>query len=308
MKGEKRRRAAGGSSLVRGAVRRPVAWGLVGAALAGVFLGAAGTVGRRTGGPVPARLLAAAQAEGRTVVVATFNIRHALGVEGRLDIRRVAETVAGLRPDLVGLQEVDVFQLRSGLVNQPEWLARHLGYHVYFGPALRRGVGFYGNALLSRYPILAVRTETLPADAEPRSAIVARVGLPAGTVTVVVTHLGLAAGERRRQVAALEAILRREEPPFLLLGDWNDAAPVWSPDLGLRAADAGGEVKGEGGGAVPGGGPAPPPAATFRWGGLAGDRIYVGRGWRVLRGGVAREGSSDHFPVWVELQAVGLWG
>ncbi len=272
--------------------RRVVAWAIGGAALAGAVLGAVLFPDRGARGTVPVRLLAGPRADGETVLAVTFNLRHALGVDGRLDLERVAETLRGLEPDILGLQEVDVFQLRSGLVNQPVRLAGRLGYRVYFGPAFRRGLGLYGNALLSRHPILAARTETLPTEGEPRSAIVARVRLPGGDATVVVTHLSLSPAERERQLAALAGLLRGEAPPYLLLGDWNDPAPAWPARLGLRAAPASG----------------PGLAATFRWGGLAGDRIYVSRGWKVLREGVARAGASDHFPVWAELILLRLWG
>lgn len=267
---------------------------LCGAALVGLAC-TLGAHGRPR--PAPVRPLAATGESGEApaLVVATFNVRHGRALHGGVDLGQVAGAIAGLDVDLVGLQEVDVVQVRSGLVSQPARLAERLGFQVYFGPAMRRGLGFYGNVLLSRYPILSARAVELPAEEEPRSAIVARVDLPGGPATVVVTHLGLSAADRRRQLAVLAGVLRGEPGPHVVFGDWNEPAPPWPADLSLRDAVA------RGGGPI---------QRTFRWGGstMAGDRIYVSPDWAALRSGVAPVGPSDHFPAWAELARLPLWG
>nr|BFF19655.1 hypothetical protein GCM10025730_31760 [Promicromonospora thailandica] len=55
----------------------------------------------------------------RALRVATFNIQHGLGPDGRVDNHRLADAVAGLDADVVALQEVDRRQSRSG-----EWTRR----------------------------------------------------------------------------------------------------------------------------------------------------------------------------------------
>ena len=60
--------------------------------------------------------------------IATFNIRHGLGRDGRVDLARTARTIAALRADAIGLQEVDVaYGPRSGHEDQASRLAELLG-------------------------------------------------------------------------------------------------------------------------------------------------------------------------------------
>ncbi len=222
----------------------------------------------------------------------TYNIRHGARDDGRVDLPAVARAIRTSRADLVALQEVDVRQFRSGLEDQGRWLARSLGMELVFAPTLRRGVGLYGNALLSRFPVREARFLSLPGRLEPRGAIVARVATPGGEVTVVVTHLGLSAADRRLQAAALAEELAGLPGPVLLLGDWN--ADLARPELApLRerfipaTPDAGQE------------------ALTLRAPGgrlfAAPDRVLVSRGLVVLETRVLPDVVSDHQPVLVHL-------
>ncbi|OMQ14749.1 hypothetical protein A7K94_0214380, partial [Modestobacter sp. VKM Ac-2676] len=62
----------------------------------------------------------------------------------------------------------------------------------------------YGNALLSRLPLLATDVHPLPGGGEPRSALRSRVGLPGGALWVTTTHLSSgSAADRAAQAAAV---------------------------------------------------------------------------------------------------------
>lgn len=151
----------------------------------------------------------------------TFNIRHA---EAGLD--RVAALLAGFRPDVVFLQEVDRGCARSGGADQAAILARTLGLHAAFGEAFPFDGGAYGVALLSRDALHEERSLVLPHGSgprtpdgrnEPRIALIARMG----SLTLACTHLGLDADERRAQAEALRAL--QSEKCLILGGDLNDA-------------------------------------------------------------------------------------
>src|SRR5690606_16239262 len=60
--------------------------------------------------------------EPRVLRVVSWNIRHGLGEDDRLDLARIAARLQELQPDLVFLQEVDRLTARSGHVDQPAWL------------------------------------------------------------------------------------------------------------------------------------------------------------------------------------------
>jgi len=103
--------------------------------------------------------------------VVSYNIRHGVGTDGRLDLERIAEVIRRLEPDLVALQEVDESCGRSGNVDQAAVLGRALGMHHRFAAFMDFDGGRYGLAALSRFPITASRRHELPAGAEPRALL-----------------------------------------------------------------------------------------------------------------------------------------
>jgi len=105
--------------------------------------------------------------------VLTYNIHHGEGTDHRLDLPRIASVIRAVEPDLVALQEVDRMVERTDRVDQPMELARQTGLRVAFGGNLGLQGGSYGNAVLSRYPILAQRNQFLPGSpgSEPRGAL-----------------------------------------------------------------------------------------------------------------------------------------
>ncbi|MFP5299324.1 MAG: endonuclease/exonuclease/phosphatase family protein, partial [Actinomycetota bacterium] len=70
--------------------------------------------------------------------VATFNIHHGVGADGRCDLTRIARVIGALEADVVALQELDVGWERSGRVDQPAALAEMLGFEVSFHPTFVR--------------------------------------------------------------------------------------------------------------------------------------------------------------------------
>lgn len=160
------------------------------------------------------------------VRLATFNIHHAEGPDGRLDLERVAAAVRG--SDLVAFQEVDVrFRDRSGKVDQAAALGKALGGSVAFGGNLIDGDGQYGVALVSRFPILSSRNHPLPRSpgrekAEPRGLLEAEVDVRGTRLRVYVTHLAHdSAADRALQVDAIRARVAAGTGPAVVMGDLN---------------------------------------------------------------------------------------
>lgn len=164
----------------------------------------------------------------RRIVAATYNIHRCVGTDGRYSPSRIALVLEELDADIIGLQEVDSRLAAAGACDQLTFLAQRLGFHVAAGLNIVCHRGHYGNALLSRWPILASRLIDLSAvGREPRGGIDADVAWPAedGALRVIVTHLGLRAWERRRQMVSLLGHIRGREDasrPLLLMGDFNE--------------------------------------------------------------------------------------
>lgn len=225
------RPVAGGRLYVRPSrqaknIWRPIIAGL--AALAVIAAGAIGYLSYVDSRPAAGRLVASAVAAGpaltasRPLKVMTFNIRHAEGLDGRVSIERVAEVIRASGADVVGLQEADRRIPRSGFTDEVRQIADRLGYDYAFGRNLGVGPVGYGNAVLSRYPIVSRRNQPLPGQLEPRGALFVTIDVAPDTpLTFVDTHLGLSTADRQAQLASIVGSLGPLKTPVILVGDFN---------------------------------------------------------------------------------------
>ncbi len=167
-----------------------------------------------------------------------YNIKHGQGMDGKIDLERIARVIARENPDLVALQEVDKNCKRSGSVDQAAVLGRLLKMEHRFGKFMDFQGGEYGMAVLSRLPIEATNVHKLPLGAEPRCALEIVVKSPGwpGRVSFVSIHNDWTKEEIRvKQVSALIGLLERQKHPFVLAGDFN-AVPK-STSLNLLEKD-----------------------------------------------------------------------
>jgi endonuclease/exonuclease/phosphatase family metal-dependent hydrolase len=167
----------------------------------------------------------------RQVRLATFNIQHGRKPGGRVDVDLVGGVVAGLRADVVGLQEVDDGVARSGRLDTAAVAAGAAGAAGAFGQSLTLpDGGRYGNAVLVRGAVDDVEVVVLPprppgpgpGRGERRTALLATAACDAGPVlSVAVCHLGLGPGEAPAQLAVALRALAARPAPRVLLGDLN---------------------------------------------------------------------------------------
>ena len=106
--------------------------------------------------------------------IVTFNIAHARGLSlfqglhGRRrfqrNLRKIAHLFDELKPDIVALQEIDENSRWSGSFDHLDYLNAFADFpHAVFGVNNRRAGGYqlnYGNAILSRHPIVASENVT----------------------------------------------------------------------------------------------------------------------------------------------------
>ena len=152
------------------------------------------------------------------ITLVSLNIKH--GAEG---LETIAAAIRELSPDIVGLQEVDVFCERSGYADEVTELARLAGYPYHaFARAIPLGSGEYGTALLSRFPIETF--DVTPLDSgygEPRALGHAVIDAEGIRLDVFVTHLSFE--DRDVRIGQLKTIAARlkECSRYILLGDLN---------------------------------------------------------------------------------------
>ena len=161
------------------------------------------------------------------ITVVSYNIHHGEGIDGRLDLERIAEVIRETDADLVSLQEVDQNVSRSESVDQPQEFAKLLKMHVAFGGNIDLQGGKYGNAVLSRFPIVANKNHLLPntGGGEQRGVLEVDVELPhGGQLIFLATHLDHRSDPAQRLDSAKfinEAFAIETKFPVCLTGDLN---------------------------------------------------------------------------------------
>lgn len=166
-----------------------------------------------------------------TLTVASYNVHRCIGRDGRHDPGRVAKVIEELQADVVALQEVDFrYHVRRG-VDQLRFLAEATGLQSVWGPVLYGPRGQYGNGLLTRHEVLAVRCIDLSVPRhQRRGALDVDLAVDGTAVRVIAAHLGLGLKERQTQVRRLlQAIAGHDGAPLILLGDFNEWRPPSRP-------------------------------------------------------------------------------
>ncbi|MHB0959198.1 MAG: endonuclease/exonuclease/phosphatase family protein [Pirellulaceae bacterium] len=177
----------------------------------------------------------------------TYNIHKGIGgVDRRYRPERIVESVRHYAPDIVFLQEVDDGSPRSHRHRQVDVLGDALNLpHRAFQPNVRLKEGQYGNAILSRYPLLDIQDLDLTIPLKKRRrALIAHCRLRGEqhvrTLLLFNVHLGLAGFERTIQLRRLLAseVLQhtRSGTGVIVAGDYND---VWGT-LGRRLLEPAG--------------------------------------------------------------------
>jgi endonuclease/exonuclease/phosphatase family metal-dependent hydrolase len=166
--------------------------------------------------------------------IMTYNIHSCRGRDGVFSPKRIAEVIVQYAPDAVCLQELDVRLMRSNTVDQAAVIADSMEMDFHFHPSFRIEKGYFGNAVLSRYPMRLVKAGELPTFPhrrllEKRGAIWVELRTGERTVNLINTHLGLKRRERQTQIDLLLGPEwlggTRCDPPVILCGDLN-ASPL----------------------------------------------------------------------------------
>lgn len=183
--------------------------------------------------------------------VLTYNIHRAIGVDRRFKPERIAKILAYHDADIVLLQEVDVGVPRSRKLDLAKEMAARLGYPYYaVGLNVRLRIGMYGNATLSRYPIVQERNIDLTIGGrKARGCLYTALELSVGNgqkaeFAVFNLHLGLSYKERPQQLGRLvhsvEFSRLTSKTPCLVAGDFNDwwtrLAPIFTEILDFDCA------------------------------------------------------------------------
>jgi endonuclease/exonuclease/phosphatase family metal-dependent hydrolase len=169
--------------------------------------------------------------------VATYNVHKCRGLDRRVRPARIAEVLRELDADIIALQEVISVEAGTPEDDQARYITSQLeNYTCHFGENRRLHGGAYGNAILTRLPVVFVRNYDLTwRGREARGCLRADIGVPGGDVLHIFNvHLGTAFVERRHQARLLLSldVLRAEDlsGPRIVVGDFNE----WTAGLASR--------------------------------------------------------------------------
>jgi len=173
--------------------------------------------------------------------VVSYNIHHgnppAFEEENKIFLDSIVKSLSTLNPDIVFLQEVDSFTIRSLQTHQAAEVAGDLGMYFHFFSAIPYEGGSYGIAILSKFPILETQQWNLPSPllegAEPRVLSRVAVQIDNDTIHFYNTHLDAldSHSNRAAQVLTISEILKGNTHPYILGGDFNASPshPLFSP-------------------------------------------------------------------------------
>jgi len=159
-----------------------------------------------------------------SLVIASYNIHRGVGLDGRRDLDRLAAVIAEIAPDVIGLQEV-IRQPEGVHGDQAMALAAKLGMAVMMGETRSFGNGSYGNAVLTRLPIVGSdRCDLSWRAREPRGCLRVDLAVNGSALHVFNAHFGLLLRERRDQLGRLATFItdRSIAGPRVLMGDFNE--------------------------------------------------------------------------------------
>jgi len=164
-----------------------------------------------------------------------FNIHGGYDMKRKRDLRRVHQLMDVHDIDIGVFQEMETRVSRGGALSDIETLSGPDRPHYLPGLAMKEGEGWYGNLIVSRYPILRgiVHDLEYKFSYEPRNAVDTLIETPMGKMRIIGTHLSLTPWERWDEAKALirlmNAVDEEEKNPLLLMGDFNE----WKPQSRL---------------------------------------------------------------------------
>jgi endonuclease/exonuclease/phosphatase family metal-dependent hydrolase len=227
--------------------------------------------------------------ESQQIKVVSYNIQYGRGLDGKLDLQRTINALKKMDADIVSLQEVERYGARSGFQDQVHIIAKALDMNAVFSPSLSYPGIYYGNAILSRFPIQDFTRISLPSRYEHRSAVLAYIWLDEQkTIQVLNTHLGLDQKERARDIGTIHDIILTTNSPIIVTGDLNSTPEkreydIWT-DHFLVKSNEGQQIQ------------------TYRDRDWQIDYIFHSPHFVTLESWTLSSDASDHFPVFALLE------
>jgi len=163
--------------------------------------------------------------DGFPVKMMTYNLHNGFNPQGDLDLEALAQVIEEADPDIIALQEISRGWLISGRVDMLDWLSQRLELPYVSGPT--EGP-LWGNAVLSRYPII----ESVNYDLPPRDLFLLR--------GYLLTRIDIGKNETLNLIATHfhhveeDSEIRQQQVPVILDAWNNQALTIITGDLNAQ--------------------------------------------------------------------------
>lgn len=161
------------------------------------------------------------------VKIITLNIAHGRGLDGVINIDRQAELIKTYNPDIVFLQEIDMYTKRAGERNQIREFSKKI-YLPYCSMESNITLedGYYGDGIISRFPISFSVNYLMPLTDlkhEQRGILCNRISLGTAKINLFSVHLSTYEDERILACKELERIISKIDSDEIVIvgGDFN---------------------------------------------------------------------------------------
>lgn len=157
----------------------------------------------------------------------TFNMCHGEGLDGIIDVERQAKFLKKYKPDIIFLQEIDMYTQRVYSENQIYKFAKNveLPYRA-MGINLKYKNGYYGDGLLSRFPIEYSANYLMPlvdVENEQRGILCNKISFGTTKLNLFSVHYPTNFEERKLGTEELINIIEKIDDSEVIIvgGDFN---------------------------------------------------------------------------------------
>ena len=157
----------------------------------------------------------------------TFNMCHGEGLDGIINVERQAKFLKKYKPDIIFLQEIDMYTQRVYSENQIYEMAKGVGLQYRtMGINIKYKNGYYGDGIISRFPIEYSTNYLMPLvdpENEQRGILCNKISFGTTKINLFSVHFPTNIEERKLGAEELVSIIEKidENEIVIVGGDFN---------------------------------------------------------------------------------------
>ena len=157
----------------------------------------------------------------------TFNMCHGQGLDGIVNVKKQSEFLKRYKPDIIFLQEIDMYTQRTNNEDQIYRFSKYSGLlYRSMGINIKYRNGFYGDGILSRFPFEYQANYLMPlidGSHEQRGLLHNKITFGTTRINLFSIHLATNQEERLLSIKELIRIIKKlnKEELIIIAGDFN---------------------------------------------------------------------------------------